>query len=105
MLTFGFCSASYSDCRLSQSLPNTPQQLSSPPFMTHRYSGCADLRLAVVSPFVDRRHGTERALAEVLERLAHKEHCESHLYAQRVQDLLAAKQRGARSQDSGVIIW
>ena len=73
--------------------------------MTHRYSGCADLRLAVVSPFVDRRHGTERALAEVLERLAQKEHCEIHLYAQRVEDLPVAKRRGARSQDSGVIIW
>ncbi len=28
------------------------------------------MRLAVVSPFVDRRHGTERALAEFLERFA-----------------------------------
>jgi UDP-glucose:(heptosyl)LPS alpha-1,3-glucosyltransferase len=43
------------------------------------------LRLAVVSPFVDRRHGTERALAELLERLAREEHCEIHLYAQRVE--------------------
>jgi len=46
--------------------------------------GYADLRLAVVSPFVDRRHGTERALAELLERLATKEHCEIHLYAKQV---------------------
>src|SRR5260370_7258475 len=61
--------------------------------------------LAVVSPFFDRRHGTERVLAEVLDRLAHKEHCEIHLYAQRVEDLPVAKQRGARSQDSGMIIW
>jgi len=49
--------------------------------------GCADLRLAVVSPFVDRRHGTERALAELVERLALMYHCEIHLYANRVQDL------------------
>jgi glycosyltransferase involved in cell wall biosynthesis len=48
------------------------------------------LRLAVVSPFVDRRHGTERALAELLERLARDEHCEIHLYAQRVEDLALA---------------
>jgi UDP-glucose:(heptosyl)LPS alpha-1,3-glucosyltransferase len=73
--------------------------------MTHRYGGCADLRLAVVSPFVDRRHGTERALAEVLERLARNEHCEIHLYAQRVEDLAVVQQRSARSPDSGAIIW
>lgn len=45
------------------------------------------MRLAVVSPFVDRRHGTERALAELLERLARDYHCEIHLYSQRVDDL------------------
>jgi len=49
--------------------------------------GCADLRLAVVSPFVDRRHGTERAVAELLECLAEHYECEVHLYAQRVADL------------------
>jgi UDP-glucose:(heptosyl)LPS alpha-1,3-glucosyltransferase len=63
------------------------------------------LRLAVVSPFVDRRNGTERALAEVLERLARNEHCEIHLYAQRVKDLVLAPPRVARSQGSGAIIW
>ncbi len=63
------------------------------------------MRLAVVSPFVDRRNGTERALAEVLERLARNEHCEIHLYAQRVKDLVLAPPRLARSQDSGAIIW
>jgi UDP-glucose:(heptosyl)LPS alpha-1,3-glucosyltransferase len=45
------------------------------------------LRIAVVSPFVDRRHGTERALAEVLERFAGREGCEIHLYAQRAENL------------------
>jgi len=49
---------------------------SSSPFSIH---GCANLRLAVVSPFVDRRHGTERAIAELLERLARDYHCEIHL--------------------------
>jgi len=73
--------------------------------MTHRYGGCADLRLAVVSPFVDRRHGTERALAEVLERLARNEHCEIHLYAQRVEDLAVAPPHGTDPRDSGAIIW
>jgi len=63
------------------------------------------LRLAVVSPFVDRWHGTERAVAELLERLAGKELCEIHLYAQRVEDLAVAQPRDARSQHSGAIIW
>jgi glycosyltransferase involved in cell wall biosynthesis len=70
-----------------------------------REHGCADLRLAVVSPFVDRRHGTERALAELLERLARQEHCEIHLYAQRVEGLALAQSRVANSQYSGAIIW
>jgi glycosyltransferase involved in cell wall biosynthesis len=45
------------------------------------------LRLAVVSPFVDRRHGTERALVEILERLTREYPCEVHLFAQQVADL------------------
>lgn len=45
------------------------------------------MRLAVVSPFVDRRHGTERALAELLDRLVRDYQCEIHLYSQRVADL------------------
>jgi glycosyltransferase involved in cell wall biosynthesis len=63
------------------------------------------LRLAVVSPFVDRRHGTERALAELLERLARDEHCEIHLYAQSVEDLALTRPSVRNSEDSGAIIW
>jgi glycosyltransferase involved in cell wall biosynthesis len=63
------------------------------------------LRLAVVSPFVDRRHGTERALAELLERLAHDYGCEIHLYAQRVEDLRLSDPQWARSTESGAIFW
>ena len=73
-----------------------------------RADGYADLRLAVVSPFVDRRHGTERALAELLERLAGDYGCEIHLYAQRVEDLHLSDRRparSARSTNSGVIFW
>src|SRR5260370_26147149 len=72
--------------------------------MTHGY-GWANLRLAVVSPFIDRRHGTERALAELLERLARKEHCEIHLYAQRVEGLALDQPGLSHSRDSGAIIW
>lgn len=72
------------------------------------------MRLAVASPSVDRRHGTERALAELLERLASDYHCEIHLYAQRVEDLvldqmLADSQTDhstpPRTQEPGGIIW
>jgi UDP-glucose:(heptosyl)LPS alpha-1,3-glucosyltransferase len=66
------------------------------------------LRLAVVSPFVDRRHGTERALAELLERLAGDYGCEIHLYAQRVEDLRGSDPKlpkSAHSADSGAIFW
>jgi len=63
------------------------------------------LRLAVVSPFVDRRHGTERALAELLERLARNEQCEIHLYAQRVEDLVLDGPRTNSVQGSGTIVW
>jgi glycosyltransferase involved in cell wall biosynthesis len=41
-------------------------------------------RIAVVSPFVDKRHGTERCLAEQLERLARD--YEIHLFSSRVED-------------------
>ncbi len=94
--------ASFSVCRLFLFPLSTPLFTSFPKRIAH---GCADLRLAVVSPFVDRRNGTERALAEVLERLARNEHCEIHLYAQRVKDLVLAPPRVAPSQDSGAIIW
>ncbi len=66
------------------------------------------MRIAVVSPFVDRQHGTERALAELLERLARDYGCEIHLYAQRVEDIPASDPSEARragfAQSAG-IFW
>jgi glycosyltransferase involved in cell wall biosynthesis len=59
----------------------------------------------VVSPFVDRRHGTERALAELLERLARNFGCEVHLYAQRVEDLALDDPSTPRSGEAGAIVW
>jgi len=55
------------------------------------------LRLAVVSPFVDRRHGTERALAELVLRLAERSGWEIVLYAQSVQDLPSVETRHGES--------
>lgn len=42
-------------------------------------------RIAVVSPFVDKRHGTERCVAEQIERLAKV--YEIHLFSSRVEDI------------------
>lgn len=42
-------------------------------------------RLTVVSPFIDKRHGTERCVAEQIERLA--DTYEIHLYSSRVEDI------------------
>ena len=63
------------------------------------------MRLAVVSPFVDRRHGSERALAELLERLARDYHCAIHLYAERADDLPLAASKLPDSSESGSIVW
>ncbi len=48
-------------------------------------AGTRRLRIAVVSPFVDKKHGTERIVAEFLTRLSSE--FEFHLYSQRVEDL------------------
>jgi glycosyltransferase involved in cell wall biosynthesis len=45
------------------------------------------LRLAVVSPFLDRQHGTELCLVEQIERLASRDHWQIHLYSQRVEQV------------------
>jgi UDP-glucose:(heptosyl)LPS alpha-1,3-glucosyltransferase len=42
-------------------------------------------RIAVVSPFIDKRHGTERRVAEFLCRLA--DQYEFHIYSTRVEDI------------------
>jgi glycosyltransferase involved in cell wall biosynthesis len=50
------------------------------------------LRIAVVSPFIDKRHGTERRVAEFISRLA--DEYEFHIYSTRVEDI-----------DLGRIVW
>ena len=47
----------------------------------------ASHRIAVVSPFLDKRHGTERCIAEQVERLARDYGYEVHLYSRRVEDV------------------
>lgn len=45
------------------------------------------MRLAIVSPFLDRSHGTERCIVEQIERLAGLQGWEIHLYSQRVEQV------------------
>lgn len=54
---------------------------------------------------MDRRHGTERALSELLERLAQKYGCEVHLYSERVEDLRVSKFSGTVNGQGGAIFW
>jgi glycosyltransferase involved in cell wall biosynthesis len=49
--------------------------------------GRPELRLTVISPFLDRHHGTELCVIEQIERLAGKDHWEVHLYSQRVEQI------------------
>ncbi len=63
------------------------------------------MRLAVVSPFLDRRHGTERVLLEQIERLARDYDCEIHLYAQRVHDLTLGNPAGSHAAKRGHVVW
>ncbi len=57
----------------------------------------------MVSPFLDRRHGTERCIAEQLERFAKYPDTEIHLYAQHVEDLSNLVRYPARA--TGTIVW
>ncbi len=63
------------------------------------------MRLAVISPFLDRRHGTERVVSELIERLARDYGCEIHLYSQRVEDLLLTPLDGTPQAGRGYIRW
>lgn len=63
------------------------------------------MRIAVVSPFVDRQHGTERALAELIERLTGDKQCEIHLYAQRVENLSMDRPGSVPARGAGTIVW
>jgi glycosyltransferase involved in cell wall biosynthesis len=71
------------------------------------HAGSSKLRLAVVTPFMDKQHGTERVLAELLERLAANHGAEIHLYAQRVDDLAVSSpsKSSADASRAGKIIW
>ncbi|MCS7312725.1 MAG: hypothetical protein NZ742_07420 [Acidobacteria bacterium] len=45
-------------------------------------------RIAVVTPFLDKRHGTERRVAEEIERLARDYGYEIHVYSKLIEDIV-----------------
>lgn len=63
------------------------------------------MRLAVISPFLDRRHGTERVVLELTERLVRDYGCEIHLYSQRVEDMLLTPLDENPKAGRGLIRW
>jgi glycosyltransferase involved in cell wall biosynthesis len=64
------------------------------------------LRLAVVSPFLDRQHGTELCIIEQIERFANKDHWTIELYSQRVSQLKGIRPASGPSTNSlDSIVW
>jgi glycosyltransferase involved in cell wall biosynthesis len=64
------------------------------------------LRLAVVSPFLDRRHGTELCIIEQVERFAKQSNWQIHIYSQRVEDVKDLRLDDSSTQDSPAsIVW
>jgi len=65
------------------------------------------LRIAVVSPSLDRRHGTERCIVEQIERFLRQPDCQIHIYSQAVQDLEAIPFSSLRASVpvAGKAIW
>ena len=64
------------------------------------------MRLAVVSPFLDRQHGTELCIIEQIERFAHKDHWSIELYSQRVSQLRGVcPSSGSSTNSLDSIVW
>ncbi len=65
------------------------------------------MRVAVLSPFLDRSHGTERCIIEQLERFPTGAEDEIHIYSQRVQDLrgVTVYKRGSASGPGVRLFW
>ena len=64
------------------------------------------MRLAVVSPFLDRQHGTELCVTEQIERLVRQYHWSIELYSQKVSQLSGVRPASGASQNStDSILW
>jgi glycosyltransferase involved in cell wall biosynthesis len=63
------------------------------------------LQIVVVSPFLDRRHGTELCIIEQIERLSSKYGWGIHLFSQRVENVNGLLTEDPKSTESGFIRW
>jgi glycosyltransferase involved in cell wall biosynthesis len=65
------------------------------------------LRIAVVSPFLDRQHGTERCIVEQIEHFLRQPACEIHIYSQSIHDLDVVQFEGFPASPSmpGKAVW
>ena len=63
------------------------------------------MQLVIISPFLDRKHGTERVVSELIERLARDYGCEIHVYSQCVEDLPLTPLDGIPQAGPGCIRW
>jgi len=63
------------------------------------------LQIVVVSPFLDRRHGTELCITEQIERLALKYGWEIHLFSQHVENVNGLLTEVPKSTTTGFIRW
>ena len=64
------------------------------------------MRLTVVSPFLDRMHGTELCIIEQIERLAYQHKWEIHVYSQRVEGVKGLRPVfGSAEHSPGSIFW
>src|SRR5882724_7954225 len=104
MLISGYCLVFSSAYRTSK-FPRNSRRRDSPPHSPAGV-GFSNLRLAVISPFVDKQHGTERVLAELLQQLAVEHGVDVALYSQRVADLaVSPAESPPRSEGVGRILW
>jgi glycosyltransferase involved in cell wall biosynthesis len=63
------------------------------------------LRIAVISPFLDRHHATEHVILEQVERFAEHPGTEIHIYAHRLEDMEGVSCFHPRKKQSGCIFW
>jgi glycosyltransferase involved in cell wall biosynthesis len=64
------------------------------------------LRIAVISPFLDRSHGTERVILEQIQRFAERPDTEIHIYAQQLADLAGVRRfDSSLDTQAGRIFW
>jgi len=63
------------------------------------------LQIVVVSPFLDRRHGTERCVIEQVERLSSKYGWRIHLFSQRVENVNGLLSENTKCTATSFIRW